>query len=331
VSADSSAVRLAVIGAGSMGSNHARVAAGAVGIELVAVHDADRGRAEALAGRFDAVAVDSLDAIPRLADAAVIATPTELHAPIAHQLLAAGVDVLVEKPIAPDIDTAQRLVDAADAAGRVLMVGHVERFNPAILELDTLLEGVLHVEARRYSAYSPRIRDDVVTDLMIHDLDLVAMIAGGSPVDVEAMVQSSRSASADIASALVLFDSGVTATLSASRVGQHKIRHIDITQKDSYVVIDLLRQDVTVQRVDQAEYLSEGGRRFRQVGVVEVPFLEHRGEPLGLELAHFADCVRTRKQPRVSGADGVRALDLARRVITAAERSGRALSATAGS
>jgi predicted dehydrogenase len=291
-----------------------------VGIELVAVYDEDRGRAEALAGRFDAVTVDSLDAIARLADAAVIATPTELHAPIAHQLIAAGVDVLVEKPIAPDVDTAQRLVDAADAAGRVLQIGHVERFNPAILELDTLLEGVVHIEARRYSSYSPRIRDDVVTDLMIHDLDLVAMIAGSPPVDVEAMVQSTRSASADIASALVLFDSGVTATLSASRVGQHKIRHIDITQKDSYVVIDLLRQDVTVQRVDQAEYLSDGGRRFRQVGVVEVPFLEHRGEPLALELAHFADCVRTRKQPRVSGADGVRALDLARRVIAAAER-----------
>lgn len=318
--ADSSDVRLAVVGSGSMGSNHARVAAGMVGIDLVAVLDADRERAGALAGSYGATPASSVDELAGRVDAAVVATPTPFHAPIAHELIAAGIDVLVEKPIAPDVDTARRLVDAADTAGRVLMVGHVERFNPAILELDSLLESVVHVEARRISAYSPRIRDDVVIDLMIHDLDLVGMIAGGSAVDVSAIAQAPRSASADIASALVVFDSGVTATLSASRVGQHKIRHIDITQKDSYVVIDLLRQDVTVQHVEQAEYLTGRGRRFRQVGVVEVPFLEQRGEPLALELAHFADCVRTRRQPRVPGADGVRALDLALRVTAAAGR-----------
>jgi predicted dehydrogenase len=311
---DSRDVRLAVVGAGSMGSSHARVAAGAVGIELVAVHDVDRERAQKLASQFGALAVDSVAELCGLVDAAVVATPTPVHAPVAHELMGGGVDVLVEKPLAADVETAQRLVDAADAAHRVLMVGHVERFNPAILELDSLLEDVVHVEARRISVYSPRIRDDVVTDLMIHDLDLVAMIAGGSPVDVVAVMQAPRSASADLASALVRFDTGVTATLTASRVGQHKIRHIDITQKTNYLVIDLLRQDVTVHRVDEAEYRSDGGRRFRQVGVVEVPFLQQRGEPLALELAHFAECVRTRGSPRVTGADGVRSVDLVRRV-----------------
>jgi predicted dehydrogenase len=320
--ADSSAspVRLAVVGSGIMGSNHARVAAGLPGLELVAVYDPDRKRSEKLAAAFSATAVGSLSELPRLVDAAVVATPTQFHAPAAHELIAAGVDVLVEKPITPDIDTARRLVDAADAADRILMVGHVERFNPAVLELDSLLDGVVHVDARRISAYSPRIRDDVVVDLMIHDLDLVSMIAGGVPAEVMSVVRAPRSTSADIASALIAFDNGVTASLTASRVGQSKIRRIDVTQADNYLVLDLLRQDVTVERVEQSEYLSDRGRRYRQVSVVEVPFLENRGEPLALELSHFADCVRTRSQPRVTGADGIRALGLALRVAAVPTR-----------
>ncbi|MGZ4647189.1 MAG: Gfo/Idh/MocA family oxidoreductase [Blastococcus sp.] len=313
-------IRLAVVGAGIMGDNHARVASTSIGVELVAILDPDRERAEKLAASYGATAVSGVEELPRLVDAAVVATPTQFHAPIAHQLLAGGVDVLVEKPIAPDVETAQRLVDAADTAGRVLMVGHVERFNPAILELDSLLHDVVHVEARRISAYSPRIRDDVVIDLMIHDLDLVRMIAGGEAVEVMSVGRSPRSATADIAAALIAFDSGVTASLTASRVGQNKIRHIDITQADDYLVIDLLRQDVTVHRVEQSEYLSDGGRRYRQVGVVEVPFLEHRGEPLALELTHFAECVRRRSWPRVSGEDGIRALELAHRVACGLRR-----------
>ncbi|MDP9391928.1 MAG: Gfo/Idh/MocA family oxidoreductase [Actinomycetota bacterium] len=313
-------LRLGVVGSGIMGANHARIASNAAGIELVAVFDPDHDRAEKLAVAYGAVAVHDVNEMARLVDAAVVATPTEFHAPIAHQLLAAGVDVLVEKPIAPDVDTGRRLVDAAEAAGRVLMVGHVERFNPAVLELNSLLDEVVHVEARRISSYSPRIRDDVVIDLMIHDLDLVMMIAGGAPTEVMSVIRSPRSASADIASALIGFDNGVTASLTASRVGQNKIRQIEVTQANDYVVLDLLRQDVTVNRVERSEFLSDHGQRYRQVGVVEVPFLEHRGEPLALELGHFADCVRTRSVPSVSGMDGVRALDLALRVAAVPSR-----------
>jgi predicted dehydrogenase len=300
-----------------MGTNHARVAAGMPEIDLVAVFDADRERSLALAAAFGATAAADVAELAGMVDAAVVATPTEFHAPIAHQLIAAGVDVLVEKPIAPDVETARRLVDAADAAGRVLMVGHVERFNPAVLELDSLIDGVVHIDARRISSYSPRIRDDVVIDLMIHDLDLVTMIAGGVATEVMSVVRAPRSASADIASALIGFDSGITASLTASRVGQNKIRQIDLTQTENFVSLDLLRQDVTVQRVEQSEFSSDHGRRYRQVGVVEVPFLEHRGEPLALELRHFAQCVVSRATPRVTGEDGVKALDLALRVAAA--------------
>ena len=314
---DQSRVRLGVIGSGIMGSNHARVASVMPELDLVAVFDDDRGRSESLAGAFGVVAAADVADLAGMVDAAVVATPTQFHAPIARQLLEAGVDVLVEKPIAPDVDTARRLVDCAAAAGRLLMVGHVERFNPAVLELDSLLADVIHVEARRISSYSPRIRDDVVIDLMIHDLDLVTMISKGEPAEVMSVVRAPRSASADIASALIAFESGMTACLTASRVGQNKIRHIDITQAENYLSLDLLRQDVTVNRVEQSEFSSDHGRRYRQVGVVEVPFLEHRGEPLALELRHFAECVATRATPRVTGEDGVRALELALRVAAA--------------
>jgi predicted dehydrogenase len=313
-------LRLGVIGSGIMGTNHARVAAGMPEIDLVAVYDADSERSRNLAAAFGATAAADVADLARQVDAAVVATPTEFHAPIAHELLAAGVDVLVEKPIAPDVETAQRLVDAAEAGGRVLMVGHVERFNPAVLELDSLIDGVIHVDARRISSYSPRIRDDVVIDLMIHDLDLVTMIAGGGPAEVMSVQRAPRSASADIASALIAFESGMTASLTASRVGQNKIRQIDLTQAENYVVLDLLRQDVTVQRVEQSEFSDDHGRRYRQFGVVEVPFLEHRGEPLALELRHFAQCVRERTTPRVTGADGIRALELALRVAASQVR-----------
>src|SRR3954468_6607182 len=188
-------VRLAVIGAGVMGTNHARVASTLVGVDLVAVVDEDRERSEKLAVAFGATAVSGIAELAGLVDAAVVATPTQFHAPVAHELITAGVDVLVEKPIAPDVETARRLVDAADAAGRVLMVGHVERFNPAVLELDSLLDGVIHIDARRISSYSPRIRDDVVIDLMIHDLDLVTMIAGGATAEVMSVVRAPRSPS----------------------------------------------------------------------------------------------------------------------------------------
>ena len=312
-----SPLRLGVIGSGIMGTNHARVASSMPEIDLVAVFDADRNRSQNLASGFGAVAAADVKELAGMVDAAVVATPTEFHAPIAHELIEAGIDVLVEKPIAPDVDTARRLVDAADAAGRILMVGHVERFNPAVLELGSLLEEVIHIDARRISSYSPRIRDDVVIDLMIHDLDLVTMISGGAASEVMSVVRAPRSASADIASALIAFENGITASLTASRVGQNKIRQIDLTQAENYVSLDLLRQDVTVQRVQQSEFSSDHGRRYRQVGVVEVPFLEHRGEPLALELRHFAECVETRATPRVTGEDGLRALDLALRVAAA--------------
>jgi predicted dehydrogenase len=311
-------LKFAIVGAGVMGANHARVLRSVPGVEITHVVDPDRVRAERAAAASGAAATTDLDDVLGRVDCAIVASPSSMHEEHALALMARGTHLLVEKPVAVTVEAAGRLVDAAADAGVVLQVGHVERFNPAVLELDRLADGIVHVEASRISPYSSRVEVGVVLDLMIHDLDIVLALTGGTPVDVHATARSTRSATEDLVSALITLDNGVTASLTASRIGQNKIRTLSLTREKDYVAVDLLRQDVTVQRVDHSEYLSDEGTRYRQTGVVELPFLEHRGEPLFLELSHFADAVRNGAEPRVSGRDGLRALELAMRVRAAA-------------
>ena len=303
-------VRLAVIGAGIMGTNHARVARIARGADLVAVVDSDPARAELAAGStaFATRIDDVLDHI----DAAILAVPTALHHELAIGLLRAGKHLLIEKPIAASVGEAEAIVAAADEAGVTLAVGHVERFNAAVAELPKLVDAPIHIRAERINPFSPRILDGVVLDLMLHDLDIVLSLAEGAEVvHVSGVGTQAFTDSEDLASATLRFDSGLTAGLTTSRLGQQKIRQIEITQPDSVIVADLLRQDVTVHRMTSHEYLSGDGTRYRQSSVIEIPFLEQRGEPLVLEVEHFVDCIRNGAAPRVDGAAGVRALSLA--------------------
>ncbi len=310
-------IRLAVLGAGVMGANHVRVAKSLEGIELIAVIDQDIDRAAACGGE-GVQALDDMDSILDQIDAAVVAVPTALHFSLASQLIKAGKSVLVEKPIALDLDEARAMVDAATQAKVVLAVGHIERFNAAVAELPRLTEEPIHIRAERISPYSPRISDGVVMDLMIHDLDIVLSLVGpdAEVVSSSASAVKHRSESEDIATALVGFSNGVSASFTTSRLGQQKSRTIEITEADAVVTADLLRQDVTIHRMSRHEYLADDGVRYRQSGVVEIPFLETRGEPLALELKHFCDCVRDGTRPRVSGDDGMRALALAQRIVS---------------
>jgi predicted dehydrogenase len=149
---------------------------------------------------------------------------------------------------------------------------------------------------------------DVVLDLMIHDVDLARSLVGSEVAQYEAMARVVRSEDQDLVCALLRFDNGVIANITASRVSQNKIRRITLTQRDNSVVADLLRQHVEVHRIEHSEYLDDGGVRYRQSGLVEIPFLSQHGEPLMHELRHFAECVQQRRQPAVSGADGLAAL-----------------------
>jgi len=307
-------IRLAIVGAGAMGSNHARVAGDLPGVEIVAVVDPDPDRGRRLADLAGARYVPDVSLLPDRVDAAVVAAPSATHAPIGVDLLGRGIDLLVEKPIAETVEAGRSLVDAAARAGRILMVGHIERFNPAILVLDEMLDDVLSVDMARIGPFSPRVTDDVILDLMIHDLDLALAFAGSPVAEVYSVSRSVHTAAEDIANALLRFENGMTASVAAHRAGQSKIRRIHITQSDSFVRIDLIRQEVLIERLYQGEFTSKTGRVYRQTGVTEVPFLEKRGEPLALEMAHFLDCVRTRATPCVPGAQGLAALDLALRV-----------------
>jgi predicted dehydrogenase len=316
-------LRVGVIGGGVMGANHARVARQLRRASLAAVVDQDLTRARALAGASDALVTSSVgDALQHI-DLAVIAVPTAAHLDVAMECIAAGVHVLVEKPIAASADAARSLVKAAADAGVVLAVGHVERFNAAVAELPKLLTEPLHIKAVRVSPYSPRIGDGVVHDLMIHDLDIVLSLAGpgASVVAVSGAGRALRSPNEDLAFATVTFDSGLTASLETSRLAQQKVRIVEVTEADSVVSADLLRQDVTIHRMSRHEYLADDGVRYRQSSVIEVPFLDQRGEPLLNELQDVVDSVLDGRPPRVTGDDGVRAVELADRVADALTRS----------
>lgn len=311
-------VRLAVVGAGAMGANHIRVASQLPGVTLAAIVDQDLDRARAATRSANVALFRSVDDLPKEIDAAVVAVPTQGHVVTATTLARRGVHLLVEKPLAATVSEAEELVGEANAAGIILAVGHVERFNPAIYELPRLLEGPLHFEASRISPFTPRIGDGVIFDLMIHDIDIVcALVSNGANVtEVSGVARAVKGGTEDLAIVTMSFSTGETAVFNTSRLGQTKIRTLEITQADSAISVDLLRQDITISRMSKHEYLSDDGApRHRQSNVVEIPFLETRGEPLALELAHFVDCIRHGRKPLVDGAAGARAVELAQRAL----------------
>lgn len=308
-------LELGLIGAGAMGANHARLALGLRDAHMTVIVDPDESKGRNLAEQVGARYASHYESVVDEIDAAIVAIPTPLHANVVCALLDAGLHVLVEKPIASSADEGREMMDAATGADRILMVGHTERFNPAVLELDYLVKDPVHVDAQRISPFTPRIPDGVTLDLMIHDLDLLASIATSPIKDVAAMTQSIHGED-DLTVALLSFESGLTASVTASRLGQDKVRQLSITQRDDVIRVDLIRQSITIHRVGRIE--PGDGPGFRQSGIVEVPFLSHRGEPLLLELGHFVDCVLNGVAPRVTAQDGIRAVELVDRVQSAA-------------
>jgi UDP-N-acetylglucosamine 3-dehydrogenase len=307
-------VKLGIVGAGIMGASHARVALTIPDAQVAVVVDSDEDSGQRLAAHVGASYAASLDELPGRVDAAIIAVPTEIHGDVAHMLLENGIDVLVEKPITSTVAEAESLIALADKHDRILMVGHVERFNPAVLELSRYVNGLIHIDIRRVGPFSPRVSTGVILDLMIHDIDLALMLAGSQVKEILALARRVRGATEDLATCALTFDNGMSATLTASRVGQAKHRQIELTQRDDVVVADLIRQQVTVHRLEHAEFVDDRGAGYRQSGVIEIPYLEHQGEPLALELRHFIDCVLSRSQPVVDGHDGLAALETALRI-----------------
>jgi predicted dehydrogenase len=311
---------LAIVGAGVMGANHARVARALAGLNVTHIVDPDEEKASALAAHIGADVLASIDDLPTHVDAAVVATPSNTHEDVGSGLLDRGLHVLVEKPFAVDPAAAERLRDRSRQTGRVCLPGHVERFNPAVLELPRLVTVPLHIDIRRLGPRATRINDGVIMDLMIHDIDLVRFIAGSDVVEAHCIARCIDGTVETMAFASLRLASGATATLAASQVGQSKVRQIEITQPDNVLFVDLLRQDVSVTRVQSNEFLSAQGARYRQDGYVEIPYLQHHGEPLLLQLEHFVQCIDGRTEPTVTADDGVAAVSVATEMAAEAKR-----------
>lgn len=312
-----SKIRMAVVGAGQFGRRHMRAIRECGRAELAAVVDTNRESAQQAASEFACQACASVAELSGKVDAAVVAVPTTAHADTGCALIEAGVDVLVEKPIAPDLASAERLIDAAAARGRILQVGHLERFNPAITALTSIVTLPLFFEVHRMSVFTPRSLDvDVVLDLMIHDLDIVLSLVGQTPTEIRASGISILSRKVDIANVRLAFAGGCVANLTASRVSTERVRKLRLFQPREYISVDYTRQETHVLKVGEDNQIH-----FQPLAV-------ENKEPLRLELESFLDSVESRSRPRVTGVDAMRALEVALGILGKIEEHTRVVAET---
>jgi predicted dehydrogenase len=301
------AVRVAVVGVGDFGRNHARVYRRLEGVEFVGVVDRDSERARSVADEFGTAVLPDLDSLAGRVDAVSLAVPTIEHARIGCLLLSRGIDVLVEKPIAASVAEADELIDAAQQYARVLQIGHLERFNPAFIAALPIIKEPLYFEVHRLGVFSPRSLDiDVVYDVMIHDLDILLALANSPVESIHSLGIPVITDKVDIAHARLEFASGAVANLTASRVSTERVRKLRFFQHHEYISLDYARQDALRIRVRKP--VPEPQFDFE-------PIPTRHEEPLEAELRSFVDAVRNRKQPLVDARAGRRALELADRVM----------------
>ena len=306
-----------MVGAGDFGRNHVRVYKQLEGAELVGIVDIDAARAQRVAQEFSTTALDNLGSLRGRVDAVSVAVPTVAHADIGCRLLEQGIDVLIEKPIAASAAEADRLVETAARHGRILQVGHLERFNPGIVAAQAVLNRPLYFEVHRLGVFTPRSLDiDVVYDVMIHDLDILLAMIQSPVTDVRALGIPVVTDKVDIAHARLEFESGAVANLTASRVSVERVRKLRFFQQHEYISVDYTRKDALRIRVLQPG--PEPKFDFQQLPVTQQ-------EPLEGELRGFLDAVRTRTAPVVDGEAGRKALELADRVMAGILEHGRSV------
>jgi predicted dehydrogenase len=305
---DLRSVRVGVIGVGVMGSNHARVLAELPAVELVALADPDSAPAESVGEYLGCQVVRShRELIDLGVDAVTIAAPTHLHHPIAHDCIAAGCHVLVEKPIASSVEEGQSIVNAARRKGATLMVGHVERFNPAVDAIKEALAGedILSIAITRVGPFPPRMSDvGVVIDLAVHDIDLIRWFTDSDIVEVQPQLASTVSQREDIALLQFRTASGVLAHINTNWLTPFKARTVHVATKRKYIVGDLLTRQVS----ECFDYRADGSYSMRHLPV-------GHAEPLRVELMRFLDAVRSGEPPAVSGEEGVASLEIAVRCL----------------
>jgi predicted dehydrogenase len=309
-------VRTGLVGCGYLGKHHARILSElplSSPAGFVETNDAVARAIEETHGGTGMVRRSSLrELLDAGATAVVVATPTVTHGEIAHELLEGGADVLVEKPMTANLEEADALVALARAKKRVLQVGHIERFNPAVAAVRPLVSDVKFIEAHRLGVFVPRALDvDVVLDLLVHDLDIALDLVGKPVVEIRAVGVPILSGKVDIASVRLAFEGGCVANLTASRVSQDKTRKFRFFQPDWYFSIDTQKRDVTAFRLDR----ETGPPR-----IVEWPVAVTAADPLTEEDAAFLRACRDRSEPEVTGEDGRAALKLAHDILSEMRR-----------
>ena len=301
-------VKVGVAGVGSIGRNHARIYSELESAELTAIFDTDEARAREIAEEFGGEPVSSLEKFAALIEAASVAAPTVAHREVGSVLLEAGCHVLIEKPIADSIDDARALIDLANDKGLNLQVGHIERFNPVMSQLEVRLDSPKFIESHRLSPFPKRSLDiGVVLDLMIHDLEIVLHLVNSPVENIDAVGIPVLTRREDIANARIRFENGCVANITSSRISPEKMRKIRVFQSDAYLSLDYQEQGGWIYRKDGMEIIREE---------VEI----EKDEPLKLELASFLECAARGQSPKVTGKHGAAALDMALEITRVIEK-----------
>jgi predicted dehydrogenase len=300
-------IRVAVVGCGEFGGNHVRAYREMADVELAGVFDQDAGRAGKIAQEFQTRAFSSLGQLRGAVDAASVAVPTVAHSEVGCELMEMGIDVLVEKPMARSLAEADDLITKAKERGRILQVGHVERFNPAVRAVEPFVSRPLFFEVHRLGVFTPRSLDvDVIYDLMIHDLDILLALVKEPVEELRAVGIPVLTDKVDIAHARLEFAGGAVANVTASRVSTERVRKMRFFQRHEYISLDYARRDALRVGVKRPGPQPEFG--FEKLPAPDV-------EPLRAELEAFSEAVRTRVAPKTDGEAGRAALELASRVM----------------
>lgn len=303
-------VKVGVVGVGYLGQHHARIYSLLDDVELVGVVDASIDRSREIASQYGCAAYDELEPLLDDVDALSIVAPTPLHFELATRCLEHRKDILVEKPITVTIEEADRIIELAEKKDRILQVGHLERFNPAVMSVESLMTSPVFFEAERISPFLERAAGvDITLDLMIHDIDIILSLAGSRPVRVKAVGTSVLSTMLDVVKAWIDFENGTSALITASRLSREKVRRLKIYQNDSHLILD---------------YQSAQIRRFYKTGAREIgdeTISPEKKEPLMEEILDFIRCIKTRKRPLVSGVEAREALRIALEITEQLKRS----------
>lgn len=302
-----SPLRAAVIGVGYLGAYHAEKYAQLDAVELVAVADTRAERAQEIANRYGVAAHTDYRELLGQIELASIVVPTEFHYRVARDCLESGVHILVEKPVTQTVEQADALIALAKSKARVFQVGHLERFNPALLALKDQLNSPVFIESHRLAPFKPRGTDvSVVLDLMIHDIDIILNIVASPLTDIRATGVPVLTEEIDIGNARLEFASGCVANVTASRVTRHPLRKIRVFQPDQYIAIDYLERSIALSRKTRRDGERE---ELPQIETTTMKF--DQADALALEISAFVDAALNGTAPPVSGVDGKRALEVA--------------------